>query len=63
MTRLCVFVIELPWKNLIIFKPQTKLIYIPVMMWLTYSKIPLHADPNDEEDAGTECDPVARVVD
>ena len=63
MTRLGVFVLGLPWKNLIIFKPQTKLICLPVMMRPTYSQIPLHADPYDEEDAGTECDPVARVVD
>ena len=63
MTRLGVFVLGLPWKNLIFFKPQTKLLCLPVMMRPTYSKIPLHTDPYDEEDAGTECDPVARVVD
>ena len=63
MTRLGVFVLGLPWKNLIIFNPQTKPIYLPVMMRPTYSQIPLHTHPYDEKDAGTECDPVARVVD
>ena len=63
MTRLGVFVLGLLWKKLIIFKPLTKLICLPVMMRPTYCKIPLHTNPYDEKDAGTECDPVARVVD
>ena len=63
MTRLGVFFLGLPWKDQIFFNPQTKLLCLPVMMRPTYSQIPLHAHPYDEKDAGTECDPVARVVD
>ena len=63
MTRLGVFVLGLPWKDQIFFDPQTKLLCLPVMMRPTYSKIPLHPNPDDEKDAGTECDPVARVMD
>ena len=63
MTRLGVFVLGLPLKDQIFFNPQTKLLCLPVMMRPTYSQIPFHTNPNDEEDAGTECDPVARVVD
>ena len=63
MIRLDVFVPELPYIFQINHNLQTNLICLPVVMRPTYCKIPLHTDPNDEKDAGTECDPVAWVVD